>query len=331
MLKKSIVLLISFFLIATSCIACGVKENVLNEEVNTPKVEENVPQNIEKKDEVKIPKIEKEEQKKAVEIMYDYTNYGITTTNVNLRKSPEILENNKVMTYSKGQIVKIIGYVDSGWYKLKVQDKEYYMSKDYIEKTSITKYDKESLQKIRVIGEKNNCYLLEDKTYIDKSSVLDNYPIEKLEFVEIASYQTDYSTSAEGRATNVRLSAETINNKVVMPGEVFSFNNIINGITAEKGYKMATVFSGNKAVQGLGGGVCQVSSTLYNAVLGVNYLEIVERHSHSLPVTYVPKGKDATIATGSLDFRFRNTSEKPIKIVTEANGQTLTIKILESR
>ena len=112
-----------------------------------------------------------------------------------------------------------------------------------------------------------------------------------------------------------------------MPGEVFSYDNTIGSRTTANGFKMAGVYINNKQELGIGGGICQVSSTLYAATLYANF-EIVERVSHSLPVSYMPDGMDATISEGYIDFRFKNTSEYPVRIVATATNGTMKVSIL---
>lgn len=112
-------------------------------------------------------------------------------------------------------------------------------------------------------------------------------------------------------------------------GETFSFCNTVGKATKEKGYEEADVYdSEGNVTQGLGGGNCQISSTLYNAVLAVPELEVVERHEHSRKVTYVEEGKDAAVAYGSVDFRFKNTLDKPIRIYATTDDWTVTTRIV---
>jgi len=132
------------------------------------------------------------------------------------------------------------------------------------------------------------------------------------------------------RTENIRLASEKIKGTILAPGEVFSFNEVVGPRNKEAGFLMAMVISDGKFVPGLGGGICQVSSTLYNSVLSAN-LEVIERHSHSLPVTYVPRGKDATIAYGTLDFKFKNNTEGYILIDYKIEGQKLTYYLYGSR
>ena len=142
----------------------------------------------------------------------------------------------------------------------------------------------------------------------------------------IASYTTNYSSSSANRKENIRLASAAINGKVLNPGEVFSYNTVVGPRTEAAGYKMAHVYSGGKTVDGIGGGICQVSSTLYNAVVFAD-LEIVYRTNHSLPVSYVPLGRDATVSYGTIDFKFKNNKETPVKIEVIADGNLLTVNI----
>lgn len=152
----------------------------------------------------------------------------------------------------------------------------------------------------------------------------------KLFAAELASYSSKYSTAAANRAFNVSRAAASVNGTILMPGEVFSYNQAIGNPSLANGYKMASVYENGRQTEGVGGGVCQVSSTLYSAVLYAN-LEIVERRSHSLTVAYVPKGQDATVSYGSVDFKFRNNTENPIKIESVASGGLCKVRILGAK
>lgn len=142
----------------------------------------------------------------------------------------------------------------------------------------------------------------------------------------LASYSTDYSTSSANRKENIRLASSSINGKILNPGEVFSFNDVVGPRTESTGYKVAHVYSGSKVVDGIGGGICQVSSTLYNAVVYAD-LEIVYRTNHSIPVSYVPLGRDATVSYGTIDFKFKNNKETPVKLEVIADGNNLTVNV----
>ncbi|KGK86488.1 vanomycin resistance protein VanB [Desulfosporosinus sp. HMP52] len=144
----------------------------------------------------------------------------------------------------------------------------------------------------------------------------------------ISEYTTTFDQTLIERSLNIKLAAKAIDGKVLKPGEVFSFNNTVGPRTEEAGYQTAMIIEGNIFVPGLGGGVCQVSSTLYNAVrLAAPALSVVERSPHSLPVKYVPLGQDATVAYPNLDFKFQNLSEGYLLIRSIVNSNTLTFRI----
>ncbi|MCI8620704.1 MAG: hypothetical protein HFJ50_02550 [Clostridia bacterium] len=142
----------------------------------------------------------------------------------------------------------------------------------------------------------------------------------------LSNFSTRYDASDKNRARNIELASEAINGKVFMPGEVFSFNTVVGPTTKAKGYMPAGAYSGGKLVQDYGGGVCQVSSTLYNTVLLAN-LEIVERYNHSSVVGYVAPGRDATISYGTRDFKFANPRKYAIKINARATNGILEMEI----
>ena len=146
---------------------------------------------------------------------------------------------------------------------------------------------------------------------------------------ELATFSTKILVKESGRQHNLHLTCDTLNGTRIEPGETFSFCNTVGKATKEKGYEEADVYdSEGNVTKGLGGGNCQISSTLYNAVLAVPDLEVVERHEHSRKVTYVEKGKDAAVAYGSVDFRFKNNTGKPIRIYANTDDCTVTTRIV---
>ncbi|WP_391206590.1 VanW family protein [Psychrobacillus sp. L4] len=156
-----------------------------------------------------------------------------------------------------------------------------------------------------------------------------NYNMEDiphLEEVIIASYTTYFNPSDVNRNKNIEVSAKAINNVIVGIGDYFSFNEITGPRDEKNGYQPAPEIINKKLVMGIGGGVCQTSSTLFNVVdqLSVTY---VERHHHSLDIGYVPKGRDATVSYGALDFRFQNTQEAPFLIKAIYGDGFLTIEV----
>ncbi len=154
-------------------------------------------------------------------------------------------------------------------------------------------------------------------------------PVTKAElmsaFQRISSFSTT-TTNNKNRNTNVELSARAINGVVVQPGETFSFNRTVGERTAEKGYREATAISGGQNIEEIGGGVCQTSSTLFNAAARAN-MEIVKRSPHAWPSSYIAKGLDATVNWPGLDFQFKNTSEWPVYIVAWYEKQKVTCEL----
>lgn len=148
----------------------------------------------------------------------------------------------------------------------------------------------------------------------------DSYPY------EIEDYTTYYRTSDKTRTANLKAAASKINNIVVPNGEVFSFNQVVGKRTITAGYETAKVIANGEFVDGLGGGVCQVSSTVFQAVLRSN-MEIVRRTNHSLTISYVPLGADATVQWNSKDFQFRNNLGCDIRLKMTCENGKLTCSV----
>ncbi|WNF25031.1 VanW family protein [Mesobacillus jeotgali] len=148
--------------------------------------------------------------------------------------------------------------------------------------------------------------------------------------VVVGKYTTYYNASVAGRTKNIELSAEAINNVILGVGDVFSFNTTVGPSDEAHGYQPAEEIVNKKLVMGIGGGICQTSSTLYNAVdvLGVGY---VEKHHHSLSVGYVPEGRDATVSYGGKDFRFENTTGVPLLLKAIVGKGSLTVEVRTSK
>lgn len=139
-------------------------------------------------------------------------------------------------------------------------------------------------------------------------------------------YTTYFNNNDINRTTNIRLAVEKINGTLLQPGEVFSYNDIVGPRDIQHGFKEAMEIVNGELVPGIGGGVCQGSSTLYNAVLFAG-LQIMERTNHSKPLSYVPLGRDATVAYGALDFKFVNNSPVPVMILAEVQGNQLKMGV----
>ncbi|WP_051318056.1 VanW family protein [Cohnella thermotolerans] len=144
---------------------------------------------------------------------------------------------------------------------------------------------------------------------------------------KIAEFATSFATSSEGRSHNVTVTAKALDGTLLQPGEVFDFGAIVAKAEKEYGYREAPVIVNGKLTPGVGGGICQVSSTLYNAVIRTEGIDIVERRNHSLPVHYLPAGLDATFAEGYINFRFRNSTGKQLLIKTDVRDRQLTVKL----
>ena len=143
----------------------------------------------------------------------------------------------------------------------------------------------------------------------------------------LGNFTTRYDASNKNRSNNIYLASEKINGTIIMPGETFSYNQVVGKRTIDAGYKEAGAYAGGKVIQEIGGGICQVSSTLYNAVLYAD-LEIVERSNHYFETSYVTAGRDATVSWGTVDFKFKNNRTYPIKIEAVAKNGINKISIL---
>lgn len=149
----------------------------------------------------------------------------------------------------------------------------------------------------------------------------------KLFNATIGSYTTSYGTSNANRCANIANAASRINGKILMPGEVFSFNGTVGPRSVANGFYVAKEYVNGETVDGIGGGTCQVSSTLYNACI-YSDLSIVSRTNHMFPVGYCPLGQDATVADTGVDFKFVNSMDYPIKISASTGGYRITVSII---
>ncbi|MCM3116781.1 VanW family protein [Neobacillus sp. MER 74] len=187
--------------------------------------------------------------------------------------------------------------------------------------------EEELADKIMLVSEKGGnvelpLYVNASGYQADEASQLDD--------VVVASYTTHFNSGTVGRTKNIKLSAEAINNVILGTNDSFSYNTTVGPSDAEHGYQKAPEINYGKLVEGYGGGICQTSSTLYNAIdqLAVQY---IEKHHHSLTVGYVPKGRDATVSYGGKDFRFKNTTGVPLILKATVNGGSLTVEVRTSK
>ena len=151
-------------------------------------------------------------------------------------------------------------------------------------------------------------------------------PVEKT----LATFSTKIYSKDSARQNNLEITSKKLNGTVVKPNETFSFTKTVGPSTAAKGYEEADIYdsNGNK-IKGYGGGNCQISSTLYNAVQKVSSLKVVEKHEHSNTVPYVKEGHDAAVAYGSVDFKFKNTNNFSIKILVETSKKYVVVKLMK--
>ncbi|HBH3656629.1 TPA: VanW family protein [Clostridioides difficile] len=145
----------------------------------------------------------------------------------------------------------------------------------------------------------------------------------------LGTYSTTFKTSQINRSINIKLATDNISNVLLMPGETFSFNKHTGKRSKENGYKSAPVIMEGEMEEDYGGGVCQVSSTLYNSVLYAG-LEIVNVKNHTIPSSYVPKGRDATVADSGIDFLFKNNLKHPVYIKNYVSGNQIVCNIYGS-
>ena len=151
-------------------------------------------------------------------------------------------------------------------------------------------------------------------------------PVEKT----LATFSTKIYSKDSARQNNIKITCNSLNNTTVKNGSTFSFCNTVGQATSAKGYQKADIFDkeGHKK-KGLGGGNCQVSTTLYNAVLKTPNMTVIERHEHSNKVPYISKGKDAAVAYGGYDLKFKNDTGFDIMIKTEATASNITVSLIK--
>lgn len=163
----------------------------------------------------------------------------------------------------------------------------------------------------------------ENNNTIQKESVGVTEDLEK----EVAKFSTKIMEEDNHRDNNMEISLSKLNNTIVKNGDTFSFNETVGSPTPNEGYEKAGVFVEDKYKKDYGGGNCQVSTTLYNAVLKVDGLKVLERHEHTQEVYYVPLGKDAAVAYGEIDFKFKNNTGHDIKIYGEITEKEVKIRL----
>lgn len=164
---------------------------------------------------------------------------------------------------------------------------------------------------------------------LDNNTVINRAKEREENKEELSEFSTKLPKDTKARYSNIDLACDTLNGTVVKKGETFSLWNVLGCPTKEKGYRKAKTFtSDGEVTQSYGGGICQVSTTIYNAVLEVEELDIKERHEHSRDVTYIKDGKDAAVSYKSADFKFKNTLDYDIQIEAKVENNQVKIKLI---
>ncbi len=269
---------------------------------------------------------------KAIEDAYNLNRSGNFIENIAKTIKSNFGEKNKVkleVNYNeeklKNEIIEIAKDVDQD-----VQDARISINGSRVNvkesKSGLKVNIEDTLNNIATKLEKGN-----GKEELVVSKVEPNIKTEQLQEVDtlLGSYTTKFNSGVAGRSTNIRLAANRTNDILLMPGETFSYNKATGKRTVDNGYKDAPVIVQGVMQEGIGGGVCQVSTTLYNATLYAG-LEYVELRNHSIPPSYVSKGRDATVADSGIDFVFKNNLNHPIYIKNYVSGNTVTCQIYGS-
>ena len=168
-----------------------------------------------------------------------------------------------------------------------------------------------------------------DNTTRNNSSISNDNSEKKAKEIELSSFSTPLTSGVANRIINIKLTCGKLNEKILRNGESFSFNQIVGPCTAEEGYKEAEIYVNKQIKYALGGGNCQVSTTLYNALIAVPGITVTERHEHGMPVDYIEDGKDATISYNTLDLKFENHTGSEIKIYASCDDVNVYAKIVK--
>ncbi len=185
-------------------------------------------------------------------------------------------------------------------------------------------------ENVNQVNQSTNTTINPENTTVNPGNpAIQNTPTPQVKEEQLAIFSTKIYSSDPARQNNLTISCNKLNETVVKNGDTFSFCNTVGQASSKEGYQEADIFdnNGNKK-KGLGGGNCQLSTTLYNAVLATPGLVVTERHAHSNYVPYIQKGKDAAVAYGSYDLKFRNDTGNNIKICSQVNSQNVTVSII---
>lgn len=244
----------------------------------------------------------------------------------------DLSDNNKNVSikyyYNKDKLMNILADLQDDLYVPEKSAKMFYKAGKY---SAL----KETAGKKLNIDESASAFeqYINEKKFEDIPLIIDDvYPAARVENIKdinsvIASSTTSFSTQDLNRSYNIKYACQKLDGTVLMPGETFSMNNALGPRTLENGYKDAKVIMFDELVDGPGGGVCQVTTTLYVGVLK-SLLSVTERIHHSFTLGYVPPGQDATIAENYIDFKFKNNKDYPVSISAETSGGNIIIRIL---
>lgn len=164
----------------------------------------------------------------------------------------------------------------------------------------------------------------------NQNTTTQNQIISEIQETELYSFSTPIKSDDENRLTNIKITCSRINETIVKAKEEFSFCDVVGKPSSSDGYKPADAFGANgKVIKAIGGGNCQVSTTIYNAVLKIDGLQVTERHEHDRDVAYIQDGKDATVAYDYLDLKFKNTNDFDIKLYAFVSDNKVTVKIFK--
>lgn len=295
-----------------------------------------------------------------INIKSNFNNFEIDTNKIILSLNGKELED-KIMNYGKNnktiQNIKSIIFSDTKNYRFDIDFNEEALTKQIEDISTVVNVNYENAKidingdKINIKKEGNGVKLDAEKlkksiykqinTFDDNKNILTvdiDFKIEspkiktndlKLVDTKISEFYTNYSGSI-GRRLNVENAANKIDDTILMPGEEFSYEKVVGPVTYDNGYKDAPVIVNGESSVGIGGGVCQVSSTMYNAQLKAGILP-TERRNHSKAVAYVPRGLDATLASGIIDYKFKNPYEYPVVINTYTEDSKLYIEFWSNK
>lgn len=279
------------------------------------------------------------------DISYEYQTEEAVKKAISLNKGGGFLDRLKISILPLNNIVDIPLYSHYDMSALRQKLVDISREIDTEGKNAVIVYEKGVLKKEKeVLGKKLNIdrslreidKKISKKDFSDIELIVDETKpqitmadIEPINGV-LSEFYTNFNASQRNRRDNIKHAVDTIDDTLILPGETFSMNQALGPRTPENGYKKAPIILNNKMVEGTGGGVCQVTTTLYNCVLKAG-LEVVERTPHSRTLGYISPGQDATIAGESVDFKFKNNQKNPVLLSTEVAGGTIYMKILGNK